>query len=185
MSEAENITLLLHSISENPETTPGKLLELVYEDLRRLATAYMKNERSDHTLQPTALVHEAFIRAVDWKNVTWENKAQFFAVTSQMMRHILVDHARSRSTQKRHSEQKIQLDEAIEIPDEKEWDLLRLDEVLQSIEKLDPRQAKIIELRFFGGLSIEETAYVLKISQTTVKREWQFARTWLLRELTK
>ena len=185
MSETENITLLLNSISENPETTPEKLLELVYEDLRRLATAYMKNERSDHTLQPTALVHEAFIRAVDWKNVTWENKAQFFAVTSQMMRHILVDHARNRNAQKRQSEQKIQLDEAIDVPNEKEWDLLKLDEVLQSIEKLDPRQAKIIELRFFGGLSIEETAYVLKISQTTVKREWQFAKTWLLRELKK
>lgn len=182
---SENITLLLNSISENPEATPAKLLELVYDDLRRLATAYMKNERSNHTLQPTALVHEAFIRSVDWKNVKWENKAQFFAVTAQMMRNILVDHARSRNAQKRQGEQKIQLDEAIDVPNEKEWDLLKLEETLQSLAKMDERQAKIIELRFFGGLSIEETAHVLKTSPTTVKREWQFAKTWLLRELKK
>ena len=185
MAETENITLLLDSISENPETTPAKLLELVYDDLRRLAAAYMKNERDDHTLQPTALVHEAFIRSVDWKNVKWENRAQFFAVTAQMMRNILVDYARNRSAQKRQSEQKIQLDEAISFTNEKELDLLKLEEALQALEKMDARQSKIIELRFFGGLSIEETAHVLKVSQTTIKREWQFARTWLQREMKR
>jgi RNA polymerase sigma-70 factor (ECF subfamily) len=185
MSEAENITLLLNTVRQENSPLPAELLELVYKDLRRLARAYLKNERSNHTLQPTALVHEAFIRVSDWKNVAWENRAQFFAVVSQIMRHILVDYARSKNAQKRAAGQKILLDDAVSFPDKKEIDLLRLDEALQSLEKLDPRQSKIIELRFFGGLSVEETAHVLKISETTVKREWRFAKTWLQRELQK
>lgn len=184
MAESENLTLLLNSVSQDNKATE-RLLELVYDDLRRLAGAYMKNEPAGHTLQPTALVHEAFIRAVDWENVTWENRAQFFAVVAKIMRNVLVDHARSKSSQKRFSGQKLVLDDAISFPNEREIDLLRLEEALEILEKIDARQAKIIELRFFGGLSIEETAHVLKISDSTVKREWRFAKTWLQRELTR
>jgi RNA polymerase sigma factor (TIGR02999 family) len=180
-----DVTILLNAVGAGEESAPEKLLELVYDDLRRLAGAYMKNERSDHTLQATALVHEAFIRLVDWENVTWQNRAQFFAVAAQVMRKILIDHARQKNAQKRSGGQKIELDEAVSFAEEKEFDLLALEEVLQSLEKIDARQAKIVELRFFGGLSIEETAYVLKISDTTVKREWTFAKAWFQRELKR
>ena len=180
-----DVTILLNAVNAGEADAPEKLLELVYDDLRRLAGAYMKNEREDHTLQATALVHEAFIRLVDWENVTWENRAQFFAVAAEVMRKILVDHARKRNAQKRSGGQRIELNEAVSFSDEKEFDLLALEEVLQSLEKIDPRQAKIVELRFFGGLSIEETAYALKVSETTVKREWTFAKAWFQRELKR
>jgi RNA polymerase sigma factor (TIGR02999 family) len=182
---SRDITVLLNAVSRGDEKAPGELLELVYDDLRRLAAKYMQNERRDHTLQATALVHEAFIRLLDWKNVSWENRAQFFAVAAQVMRKVLVDHARHKNAQKRDFGQKITLDKAISFPTEKEIDLLALEEVLASLEKIDARQAKIVELRFFGGLSIEETAYVLKISETTVKREWTFAKAWFQRELQR
>ena len=181
----KEITVLLNEISEGSKVAPEKLLELVYEDLRRLASAYMKNERPDHTLQPTALVHEAYLRLVDWKNVSWQNRSQFFAVAAEVMRKVLIDYARIKNAQKRDGGQKVLLDEAVSLSDEKEFDLLRLEETLQSLEKLDKRQAKIVELRFFGGLSIEETAHVLKISETTVKREWTFAKAWFQRELQR
>lgn len=184
-SKQTEITLLLDAMGAGQEDAPEKLLELVYNDLRRLAGAYMKNERSDHTLQPTALVHEAFIRLVEWENVTWQNRAQFFAVAAEVMRKVLIDHARQKKAQKRSGGQKIELDEAISFSEKKEFDLLALEEVLQSLEKIDARQAKIVELRFFGGLSIEETAHVLKISDTTVKREWTFAKAWFQRELKR
>lgn len=180
-----DVTVLLNEMNAGSETAPEKLLELVYSDLRRLAGAYMKNERGDHTLQATALVHEAFIRLVDWEDVTWENRAQFFAIAAEVMRKILVDHARKRNAQKRTGGQKIEFSEALSFAEEREFDVLALEEVFQSLEKLDPRQAKIVELRFFGGLSIEETAYVLKISETTVKREWTFAKAWFQRELKR
>lgn len=179
----KEITVLLNEISAGSKVAPEKLLEFVYEDLRRLAGAYMKNERSTHTLQPTALVHEAYLRLVDWKNVSWENRAQFFAVAAEVMRKVLIDYARKKNAQKRDSGQKILLHEAISLTNEKEFDLLRLEETLQSLEKLDKRQAKIVELRFFGGLSIKETAHILNISETTVKREWTFAKAWFQREL--
>ena len=181
----KDITVLLNAAGDGDEKAPEKLLELVYEDLRRLAAKYMQNERDDHTLQATALVHEAFIRLVDWKNVSWENRAQFFAVAAQVMRKILVDHARHKNAQKREGGQKIAIDDAISFPTEKEIDLLVLEEVLTSLEQIDSRQAKIVELRFFGGLSIEETAFVLKTSETTVKREWTFAKAWFQRELQR
>ena len=145
----------------------------------------MKNERGDHTLQSTALVHEAFIRLVDWKTVTWQNRAQFFAVAAEVMRKVLIDHARQKKAHKRDGGQKILLDEAVSFSVEKELDLLTLEEVLSALEKIDKRQAKIVELRFFGGLSIEETAFILKISETTVRREWTFAKAWFQRELTR
>lgn len=177
----EEVTVLL-----NERNAPERLLELVYDDLRHLAANYMRNERRDHTLQATALVHEAFVRLVDWKNVSWENRAHFFAVAAQVMRKVLVDHARRKRAEKRGGDgQKIALDEAVSFSNEKELDLLKLEEALQSLEAIDARQARIVELRFFGGLSIEETAHVLGVSETTVKREWTFAKAWFQRELTK
>ena len=182
----KDVTGLLNAVGAGDQNAPGKLLELVYEDLRRLAAAYMKNERGDHTLQSTALVHEAFIRLVDWKTVSWENRAQFFAVAAEVMRKVLIDHARQKKAQKRGGGgQKILLDEAVSFSSEKELDLLALEEVLAALETVDKRQAKIVELRFFGGLSIEETAHVLNVSETTVRREWTFAKAWFQRELTR
>jgi RNA polymerase sigma factor (TIGR02999 family) len=178
------ITVLLNEIREGSDSAPGRLLELVYDDLRRLAGAYMRNERPNHTLQATALVHEAYVRLVDWKNVSWENRAQFFSVAASVMRKILIDHARAKGAQKR-SGKMIVLDEAISFPDNREFDVMALDEALTSLEKLDPRQAKMVEMRFFGGLSIEETAYVLKVSEATVRREWTFAKAWFQRELSR
>ena len=181
-----DVTLLLSRVSEGDNSAPGKLLELVYEDLRHLAAAYMRDERSDHTLQATALVHEAYVRMVDWENVSWENRAQFFAVAAQVMRRVLVDHARGRNAAKREgSQHKLALDEAVSFASEKELDVLALEDAFLSLEKLDPRQAKIVELRFFGGLSIEEVAHVLKTSPTTVKREWTIAKAWFQRELSR
>jgi len=180
----QEITVLLNAVSAGDKVAPDKLLELVYDDLRRLAAKYMRNERGDHTLQATALVHEAFLRLVDWKNVSWENRAQFFAVAAQVMRKVLIDHARVRRAEKRGG-QKVALDEAVSFTTDKEFDLLALEEVLAALEKIDKRQAKIVELRFFGGLSIEETAHVLKVSETTVKREWTFAKAWFQRELKR
>ncbi len=179
----EEVTILLNQISAGDGDAPEKLLPLVYEDLRRLAHSYFANEKTDHTLQATALVHEAYIRLVNWENVSWQNRAHFFAVAAEVMRKILIDHARRKNAQKRDGGQKILLDDAISFAKEKELDLLKLDEALQTLEKLDKRQAKIVELRFFGGLSIEETAYILKVSETTVRREWTFAKAWFQREL--
>ncbi len=183
---AHDVTVLLNRVSAGDNSAPDKLLELVYGDLRHLAAVYMRDEREDHTLQPTALVHEAYLRMVDWKNVTWENRAQFFAIAAQVMRRVLVDHARGKNAAKREgSQQKLALDEAMGFADKKEFDVLTLEEALLSLESLDPRQAKIVELRFFGGLSIEEAAHVLKVSATTVKREWTVAKAWFHRELSR
>lgn len=184
MTTSDEVTQLLNDMSSGNEQSPDRLLELVYDDLRRLAGAYMQNERSDHTLQATALVHEAYVRLVDWKNVTWQNRAQFFSIAAEVMRKVLIDHARARQTNKRRGH-KLVLDEALSIPDQKPLDLLALEEALQTLEKVDPRQAKIVELRFFGGLSIEETAYVLKVGESTVRRDWTFAKAWFQRELSK
>lgn len=180
----KDVTILLNAVSAGDENAPEKLLEAVYDDLRRLAAKYMYNERGDHTLQATALVHEAYIRLVDWKNVSWQNRAHFFAVATNVMRKILVDNARSKNAGKRGG-QKISLDEAVSFSAERELNLIALEEALQNLEKLDARQARIVELRFFGGLSIEETAYILGVSETTVKREWTFAKAWFQRELTR
>jgi len=185
MPRTEEITVLLNAASAGETGAPDRLLELVYDDLRRLAGAYLQNERSDHTLQATALVHEAYIRLVDWETVTWENRAQFFAIAARVMRHILVDHARGKRAQKRDFGHKLALDDAVSFADTKEFDLLALEEALLDLERLDPRQAKIVELRFFGGMSIEETAHVLQISETTVKREWSVAKAWFQRALTR
>lgn len=183
MTSSDEITRLLHELSSGGENSPDQLLELVYDDLRRLATSYMQNERGDHTLQATALVHEAYMRLVDWKNVTWQNRAQFFAIAAQVMRKVLIDHARAHKANKRFGH-KLVLDEAISLPEQRPIDLLRLEEALENLEKVDPRQARIVELRFFAGLSIEETAYILGVSESTVRRDWTFAKAWFQRELT-
>ena len=181
MTEKYEITQVLNRVAAGE--SPERLLEVVYDDLRRLAAAYMKNEPSDHTLQATALVHEAYMRLVDWKNVSWQNRAHFFSVAAQVMRRILIDHARAKRSDKRGGGRKLALDEAVSLASGNGIDILALEEALQALEKLDPRQAKIVELRFFGGLSIEETAYVMKVSESTVRREWTFAIARFQREL--
>ena len=185
MPRSEDVTVLLDAVSAGDHGAPEKLLELVYDDLRKLAAAYLQNEHNAQTLQATALVHEAYLRLVNWENVSWQNRAHFFAVAAQVMRRVLVDHARAKQAQKRDFGQKVAFDEALSFPVEKEIDLLALEEALSSLGKVDARQARIVELRFFGGLSLEETAHVLNISETTVKREWTFAKAWFQRELTR
>ncbi|HEX8396289.1 MAG TPA: sigma-70 family RNA polymerase sigma factor [Pyrinomonadaceae bacterium] len=186
MPQPEEVTVLLKAMTSGDENAPEKLLPIIYNDLRRLAGAYLSNERKDHTLQPTALVHEAYIRLVDWENVSWQNRAHFFAVAAQVMRRILVDHARGKKAEKRGGfGQLLSLDEAVSFSEKKDVDLVALDDALNELEKSDARQAKIVELRFFGGLTIEETAEALRISPATVKNEWAFAKAWLRVELTK
>lgn len=161
-------------------------MPLVYGELRRLAQAYLRRERSDHTLQSTALVHEAFLRLVNQRNVQWKNRAHFFGIAAQLIRRILVDHARAHQAGKRGAGAfKLSLDEAIGVPDKQDLDLVALDDALQRLTGLDAQQGRIVELRFFAGLSIEETAEVLDISPATVKREWSTARAWLFRDLSK
>src|SRR5262249_11967303 len=157
---------------------------LVYAELHRLAQAYLRRERRGHTLQSAALVHEAFLRLVD-QRVAWRNRAHFFGIAAQLMRRILVDYARSRHNEKRGGEQLfLELDEALDAAAERDAELVALDDALTSLAALDPQQSRIIELRYFGGLTIEETAEALGISDTTVEREWRLARAWLLRELS-
>ncbi len=180
-----NVTQLLRDLEAGDKQAPEMLLPIVYDELRRLARGYMRNERSDHTLQATALVHEAYLELVDWKNVSWQNRAHFFAVAAQMMRKILVDHARAKNAQKRGPVHKLELDEAVSFRVEREVDLIALDDALAALVERDPTQARIVELRFFGGLSIEETAHAMNISPSTVKREWTVAKAWLFREIKR
>jgi len=162
------------------------LIPLVYEELRRVARYYLKQEKQSHTLSSTALVHEAYLRLVNQKEVTWQNRAHFFGVAAQMMRRILVDHARRRGYAKRGGgAMTLALEEAVATPQRREIDLVALDDALDSLAKLDDRQSRMVELRFFGGLSIEETSEVLGVSVPTVKREWASARAWLFREITR
>jgi RNA polymerase sigma factor (TIGR02999 family) len=158
---------------------------LVYQELRRIAAAYMRRERPNHTLQATALVHEAFLQLVDQTRVDWKNRAHFFGVAAQLMRRILVEHARTRGAQKRGgSAAKLSLEEAINYFPQKDLTLLALDDSLKELEKLDARQSRIVELRFFGGLTTEETSEVLGISTATVEREWRSAKAWLHSQLS-
>lgn len=180
----KDVTVLLSEINNGNSSAPEELLPLVYIELRKLAGSYLKRERSNHTLQPTALVHEAYIRLVDWQNTNWQNRTHFFAVAAQIMRNILVDHARKKKAEIHGGNlQKLALDEAISFSQMKEVDLVDLDDALQSLAKLDERQAKIVELRFFGGLTLEETAHTLGISVKTISREWNFTKAWLYRRL--
>jgi RNA polymerase sigma factor (TIGR02999 family) len=181
----QDVTVLLGKINDGDSSAPEELLPIVYAELRKLAGGYLKRERPDHTLQPTALVHEAYIRMVDWENVSWQSRSHFFAVAAKIMRNILVDHARKKKAEMHGGNlQKIALDEAISFSKQTEVNLVDLDEALKDLEKLDERQSKIIELRFFAGLTIEETAHALDVSTMTVSRDWNFAKAWLFRRLS-
>ena len=161
----------------------AQMMPLVYNELRRLAQRYLQRERPDHTLQATALVHEAYLRLVDQRQAQWQNRAHFFGLAAQMMRRILVDHARHHHAAKRGgAEPKLSLDEAVWVSAEHATDLTALDDALTRLAVLDPQQSRLVELRFFGGLTIDETAEVLGVSPATVKREWRLARAWLYRE---
>jgi RNA polymerase sigma factor (TIGR02999 family) len=186
MPRTENVTQTLRQLSDGHEGAPELLIPLVYTELRKLAQAYLEHERADNTLQATALVHEAYIRLVDWENVTWQNRAHFFGVAAQVMRHILVDHARERGAQKRGGGMtKLSLDEAVSFAQQKEVDLIALDDALRDLARFDADQSRIVELRFFGGLTIEETAEALRISPATVKREWTLAKAWLHEKIVR
>ena len=185
-SSTHEVTQLLVKWSKGDTAALDELTPLIYEELRRLAHHYMSRERPGHTLQTTALVNEAYVRLVDRKNVDWQNRAHFFAIAAQSMRCILVDHARSQAYAKRGGgARKITLDEATVVSQERAAEVVAVDEALKGLAALDPQQSRIVELRFFGGLTIEETAEVLHLSPATIKREWSTARAWLYHELSK
>ena len=186
MSPSPNqVTGLLEAWSHGDKAALDKLTPLVYNELRRLAHHYMSRERAGHTLQTTALVNEAYVRLVDQKNVQWQSRAHFFAVAAQVMRHILIDHARTRGRVKRGGEaQRVSLEDAETMSAERAAELLALEEALIEMEKIDARRSKVVELRYFGGLNIEETAEILGISPETAKRDWRIARAWLFAALT-
>ena len=161
------------------------LVPLVYQELRKRAAAYLRRERPDHTLQPTALVNEAYLRLMGQRRVTWLNRAQFFGVAAQIMRRILIDHAREREAAKRPGGLRITLDEGMRTVPPVDCELLMLDDALRALARIDERQAHIVELKYFGGLSEEEVAAVLSLSRATITREWQSARAWLYRRITK
>lgn len=179
------VTELLAEVCRGRHNAVSQLMPLVYEELRRLARHHMRRERSDHTLQTTALIHEAYLRLVEQRDTNWKNRAHFFAVAAQLMRRILVDYARASHTEKRGGDAEIlSLDlDPIALSEEKSRELIALDEALTRLTDLSPRQSQIIELRFFGGLTVEETAEVLQIAPRTVKRDWRVARAWLHREV--
>ena len=179
------VTQLLQAWTTGDEHALAKLTPLVYEQLHRVAQHYMAGERSGHTLQTTALVNEVYLRLVDCKQINWQDRAHFFAVSAQLMRRILIDFARSRNFQKRGgAAPHMSLEEVPSVCCEPDTNLLALDDALKSLASLDERKSKVVELRFFGGLSVEETAEVLKISIATVVRDWNLAKDWLLRELS-
>ena len=163
-----------------------RLMPLVYDELRRLAARYLQGERSDHTLQATGLVHEAYLRLVEQSSMNWQNRAHFFSVAAQVMRHLLVDYARSRQAAKRGGvREKIEFDEAIASSEERAVDLIALDDALGELGAFDERKSRIVELRFFGGLTTEEIGTVLAISPSTIRREWRIAKAWLRRKIVE
>jgi RNA polymerase sigma factor (TIGR02999 family) len=179
-----SVTELLHSVRAGEPGAQDRLAAAIYEELRRLAASYMRRERPDHTLQPTALVHEAFIRLMGQERLEWQDRSHFFGVAAQMMRRILVDHARRSSATKRHGGHGVTLDDSIADPATPSLEVLRVNDALNALAAIDPRQARIVEMRFFVGLSIDETAEVLGISSATVSREWTLARAWLHSDLS-
>lgn len=181
----QNITQLLIGWSKGDKEALDELLPLVYDELHRQATRYLRHERVGHTLQTTALIHEAFLKLVDQKNVHWQNRAHFFGIAAQLMRRILVDHARTKKRAKRGgSDVRVSLSRANVLAKGQDLDIVTLDEALDRLAQIDEQQSKIVELRFFSGLTVEETAEVLGISPTTVKRDWSMARAWLHREIS-
>jgi RNA polymerase sigma factor (TIGR02999 family) len=182
---AAEVTSLLAASSQGDEEALNKLLPLVYAELRKLASRYLRRERPDHSLQATALVHEAYLRLIG-QEVSWQNRAHFFGVAAEMMRRILIDNARKHQAAKRGSGGvKLSLDEALDMADEKAAELVALDDALKALAVFDEQKSRIVELRFFGGLSIEETAEVLSLSTATVVRQWKMAKAWLYHEVNK
>ena len=182
----QNVTQWLINWRNGNQEALAHMLPLVYDELRRLAKRYLQRERPNHTLQATALVHEAYLRLVDQRLAQWQNRAHFFGVAAQVMRRILVDHARNQQADKRGGgAAKLSLDDAVGLVEAREVDLVALDDALTTLATLDERQSRIVELRFFGGLTVEEVAEVVGISPATVKRDWSMARAWLYRALQK
>ena len=182
----QQVTDLLQAWRDGDQTALDQLMPLVYDELHRMAKRYMGRERPDHTLQTTALIHEAYLRLIERSHTRWENRAHFFAISAQLMRQILVDFARSRRSRKRGGEEfQVSLAEALPVFVKRDADLVALDDALVALAAIDARKSRIVELRFFGGLSEEETSAVLKISPATVRRDWKVAKVWLLRELKR
>jgi RNA polymerase sigma factor (TIGR02999 family) len=185
MQSPEEITELLIDWGQGDQQALDRLMPLVYDELRRLANNYLRREPTGHTLQPTALVNEAYLKLIGQRTVNWQNRAHFFAISAKLMRRILVDHARQRQAAKRggSAQQRLSITSAETLIQQPEIDLLALNEALDELARMDPQQGRIVELKFFGGLSIEETAAVLGISHATVERDWKMARAWLRRQL--
>jgi RNA polymerase sigma factor (TIGR02999 family) len=181
--DSQDISRLLRAWSDGEQSALERLTTIVYDELRRLAHYHMGGERPGHSLQTTALVNEAYMRLVDYKRMKWQNRAHFFAVSAQLMRRILVDHARSHNLKRGPGVHHVSLDEGASIGGDRQDDLVALDDAMNALARLDPRKVQIIEMRFFGGLSVEETAEVLKVSPATVRRDWSIAKVWLYREL--
>jgi RNA polymerase sigma factor (TIGR02999 family) len=179
-----DVSVLLRAWTGGDRSALDQLTVIVYDELRRLARRYMKRERPGHSLQTTALVNEAYTRLVDYKSMQWQNRAHFFAVSAQLMRRILVDHARRQNLKRGADLQRVSLEEAAVVGGGQDADLVALDDAMNALARMDPRKVQVVEMRFFGGLSVEETAEVLKLSTITVKRDWRAARAWLYRELT-
>ncbi len=182
-SREGDVSTLLRAWSDGDQKALDQLTPIVYDELRRLAGHYLRRERAGHSLQATALVNEAYLRLVDYKRMRWENRAHFFAVSAQLMRRILVDHARRHNLKRGGGVQHVALEDTAVLGGGRHEDLVVLDDALQALARIDPRKAQVVELRFFGGLSVEETAEVLKVSPVTVMRDWGTARTWLYREM--
>ena len=183
--DPQELTEILRRWSDGDAEALEELTPAVYAELHKIAKRYMKREREGHTLQTTALVNEAYVRLIDWKNAKWQNRAHFFGVSAQLMRRILVDFARKRPSKKVAPVRQVSLEEAFIVSDEKDADLVALDEALTELAKFDERKARIVELKFFGGLNVEETAEVIGVSAVTVMREWQKAKAWLYLQLNK
>ena len=185
-SDSDNVTRLLIEWGDGNQQALEALVPLIYKELRNLAHNFLYRERPGHTLQTTALVHEAYLKLIDQNDARWQNRAHFFAIAAQAMRRILIDSARKHAAAKRGGPQaELSLDEVADIALEPDINLLKLDEALNELAKIDPRQSRIVELRYFGGLTIEETAEVISVSPATVKREWMMARAWLHQEITE
>lgn len=185
MASPQQVTQLLVAWSDGDQAARDELMPLVYEELRRLAHKYMRRERPVHTLQTSALLNEAYLRLVDQKNIQWQGRAHFFGIAARVMRQVLVDYARTRRYAKRGGDaRRVSLDEAMIVSTERANEVVALDEALKTLAEIDSRQSQIVELRFFGGLSIEETAEILAVSPGTVMRDWTLAKAWLRRALT-
>jgi RNA polymerase sigma factor (TIGR02999 family) len=184
-SQSKDVTQLLIDWNHGDAEAVGKLMPIIYAELHKIAAHYLSKERVNHTLQPTALVHETYLQLIEASRVNWQNRAHFFGAAARSMRHILVDHARSHQAAKRGGGYKVSISDDMAIAQPKEIDLIALDDALNLLAELDPQQSRVVELKFFGGLSIDEIAEALSISPATVKRHWASAKAWLNREINK